>query len=214
MKERYVITIARGFGTGGKVIAQTLADDLGIPCYENRILTLASQLSGEDESKFVHVDERLRGSYISNLFRKIPRMKNPKPVEKRFVSNDMLFEYQRQIILQLAKTESCIIVGKCADFILRDMPNVVSVYIEAPREYCVKRIRQRMGVSAEEAHCLIAETDRYRADYYRYYTGGNEWTNPVNYDITVNTGRVGHEKAIELIKDYLKIKFGADEEKA
>lgn len=207
MEGNYVITIARGFGTGGKVIAQTLADELGIPCYEHRILTFAAQLAGEDESKFVKHDERLSTKSIANIFHNITRSTKIHP-EGRFISDDNIFDYQKQIIEQLADTESCIIVGKCADWILKDRKNVISVYIEAPRRYCLKRIESRMNVSEEEANRLISNTDKYRADYYHYYTQGNNWTNPVNYDLTLNSERVGHDNCIKVIKDYIKIKFG------
>ena len=207
MKGNYVITIARGFGTGGKVIAQTLADELGIPCYEHRILTFAAQLAGEDESKFVKHDERLSTKSIANIFHNITRSTKIHP-EGRFISDDNIFDYQKHIIEQLADTESCIIVGKCADWILKDRKNVISVYIEAPRRYCLKRIESRMNVSEEEANRLISNTDKYRADYYHYYTQGNNWTNPVNYDLTLNSERVGHDNCIKVIKDYIKIKFG------
>lgn len=212
MEDKYVITIARGFGTGGKVIAQTLADELGIPCYEHRILTLAAQLAGEDESKFVKHDERLSTKSVANIFHNITRSTKIHP-EGRFISDDNIFDYQKKIIEQLADTESCVIVGKCADWILKDRKNVVSVYIEAPRRYCLKRIMTRMNVSEDEANKLISNTDKYRADYYHYYTGGNYWTNPVNYDLTLNSERVGHDNCIKMIKEYLKIKMGTAYEK-
>lgn len=205
--DNYVITIARGFGTGGKVIASTLAKDLGIHCYENRILTMASQLSGFDESEFVEVDEKLRGSLFSKRMAALPRTILPKPVENKFYADDNLFHDQAEIIRGLAASESCVIVGKCADFILKDYPNVISVYIEAPRAYCVERITKRMGVTEKEAHKLIAKTDKYRADYYKYYTHGNYWTNPVNYDITLNSERLGTEKCVSIIKDVLQEKL-------
>lgn len=204
----YVITIARGFGTGGKMIAEQLAEELGIKCYENRILTLASQLSDVEESRFVEVDEKLKGGYAMSLIKKLPRLMNPNPVEKGFVSDDKLFEYQATIIHQLAQTESCIIVGKCADYVLRDYKNVVSIYIEAPRQYCVERIMTRMQVSESQAHAFISKTDKYRADYYKYYTDGHEWTDPINYDMTLNSYRVGHDNCIEVIKNYLNVKLG------
>lgn len=205
--ENYVITIARGFGTGGKTLASELANELGIKCYENRILTLAAQLGDIDESRFVEVDEKLKGGYISHLIKMLPRRRSPQPVEKGFVSDDKLFDYQARIIKQLAQTESCIIVGKCADYILKDEPHVISIYIEAPRNYCVERIQNRMSVSEAEAHKLISKTDKYRADYYKYYTGGKEWTNPVNYDMTLNSYRIGHDRCKEVIKAYLNLKM-------
>lgn len=204
--KNYVITIARGFGSGGKEIAKHLADELGINCYENRILTLASQLSGIDEEVFTEVNEKVRGNFFSELIRGLPMRRKPK-VEGEFVSDDRLFEFQKQIIKNLAETESCVIVGKCADWILKDYDNVVSVYIEAPREYCRPRVMQKMEVSAEIADRSISSTDKYRAEYYAHYTGGNYWTNPVNYDLTLNSARVGEDRCVELIKEYLHMKF-------
>jgi cytidylate kinase len=205
--ENYVVTFARGFGTGGKEIASKLAADLGIHCYENRILTLASQMSGLDEKLFSEVNEKIRDNGgFSNLLRGLPRSRQYITRNEKFVSDDKLFEYQKQIIENLASTESCCIVGKCADWILRDRPNVVSVYIEAPRAFCVQRTIEHMGVTEETAHATIAHTDAYRADYYKYYTHGNYWTNPVNYDLTLNSERVGIDNCVELIKSYLKIK--------
>lgn len=113
--DNYVITIARGFGSGGKEIALKLAEELGIVCYENRILTLASELSGLDEELFAEVNEKMRRKKLSGLLKSLPRTVKPKPVDDEFVSDEKLFEYQKEIILHLAETQSCIIVGKCAD---------------------------------------------------------------------------------------------------
>ena len=89
---------------------------------------------------------------------------------------------------------------------LKDFDNVLSVYIEAPRSFCLKRVMKRMGVSEPEAHEMIHNTDKYRAEYYRYYTKGNYWTNPVNYDLTLNNGRLGDDRSIEIIKSALRVK--------
>ena len=187
----YAITIARGFGSGGRRIASKLADELEIHSYENRILTLAAQYSGRDEHDFIEVDERLRGSYLSSQISKLQKHLLPRPQIEKFTSDDRLFQFQEQIIRELVKEESCIIVGKCADYVLRDYDNVLSVYIEAPRPYCLKQVMERMNVTEEEAHQLITKTDKYRADYYKYYTGRQSWNNPTNYDLTLNSGRLG-----------------------
>lgn len=205
--ENIVITVARGFGTGGKEIASKLADELGIHCYENRILTLASQLSGYEEWEFVREDEKLPGGRFSHLLKKLPINRAPRPEEKEFVQNWDLFDFQAKIIRDLADSESCVIVGKCADHVLRGRKNVISVYIEAPRPYCRERIMRKMNIGPSEADELISKTDKYRADYYQHYTGGNYWTNPVNYDLTLNSEKVGHENCIEVIKHYISIKF-------
>ena len=209
----YVVTFARGFGSGGKEIASKLAKELGIHCYENRILTLASQLSGLDENLFNEVNEKIRSSSgFSSFLRGLPRSRQYITRNEKFVSDDTLFEYQRQIIENLADTESCVFVGKCADYILRGRENVVSVYVEAPRDFCLKRTMEHMHVSKEVAEATIKQTDQYRADYYKYYTHGNYWTNPVNYDITLNSEKIGIENCVKLLKEYLKIRNLIDTE--
>ncbi len=202
----YVVTFARGFGTGGKEIASKLAKELGIHCYENRILTLASQMTGLDEKVFQEVDEKMRLSGFSSFMKGLPRAKSYIPRAEKFKSDTKLFEYQCEIINNLADTESCVIVGKCADYVLRDRTNVVSVYIEAPRSFCLERTMEHMGVSEEVAAKTISQTDKFRADYYKYYTHGNYWTNPVNYDMTLNSEKTGIEGAVDLIEQYLIIK--------
>ena len=205
--EKFVVTFARGFGSGGKEIASLLAKDLGIHCYENRILTLASQLSGLDENLFNAVNEKIRtNGGFSGFLRGLPRSQNYIAKNEKFVSDDKLFEYQCEIINSLADQESCVIVGKCADFVLKGRDNVVSVYIEAPRAFCLQRTIEHMGVTPEVANATITQTDKYRADYYAYYTHGNYWTNPVNYDMTLNSERVGIDNCVKVIEDYLIIR--------
>lgn len=205
--DNFVVTFARGFGTGGKEIASKLAKDLGVHCYENRILTLASQMSGLDEKLFRQVNEKIvKQEGFSSFLKGLPRAKKYIARNEKFISDDKLFEYQSEIIKNLAETESCVIVGKCADYVLRDRHNVVSIYIEAPRDFCLRRTMENMGVTKEVAASTITQTDQYRADYYKYYTKGNYWTNPVNYDLTINSARAGIEGSVKLIEDYLIIK--------
>ncbi len=210
MKKTYVVTIARGFGSGGREVASRLADELNIHSYENRILTLAAQYSGRDEYDFVQVDEKLRKRYLLQQLSALQKRMTPRPQIEKFTSDDRLFQFQELIIRELAQTESCIIVGKCADYVLRDCSNVLRVYIEAPREFCVQRIMRRMDVTETEAHSLIAKTDKYRAEYYRYYTGGRRWNDPVNYDLTLNSAAWGIERCVEMIRNALEIKLGED----
>ena len=205
--KRFVVTFARGFGSGGKEIASLLAKDLGVHCYENRILTLASQLSGLSENVFNEVNEKIRKTGgFSNFMRGLPRSRNYIARNEKFVSDDRLFEYQSEIIKNLADQETCVIVGKCADYVLKGRPNVVSVYIEAPRAFCLKRTIEHMGVTEDVANATITQTDKFRADYYKYYTHGNYWTNPVNYDMTLNSERVGINDCVKIIEDYLLLK--------
>jgi cytidylate kinase len=207
--DNYVITIARGFGSGGKQVGLELSRDLGIPCYESQILALASEYSGLSKRWFVKADEKLPLPYSF-----LPKLKSTPstdhlltPQDRKFTSAKNLFNIQIKIIRELAETESCIIVGKCANYFLRDLNNVISVYIEAPRAYCLANIMKKLDATEEEAHRLITETDKYRAAYFKYYTKGRLWTDPVLYDMTLNSERVGVEKCVELIKAYIKIKF-------
>ena len=213
--DRYVITFARGFGSGGKEIASKLAKDLGIHCYENRILTLASQMSGLDKKLFDEVNEKVRkeGGF-SNFLKGLPRSRHYIARSEKFSSDNRLFGYQKKIIENLADNESCVIIGKAADDILKDRGNVISIYIEAPREFCIKRTMEHMQVSREVADTTIIHTDKYRAAYYSYYTQGKKWNNPVNYDLTINSEKVGIDESVDLIKEYLTIKgIALDENK-
>lgn len=193
MNKKFVITIARGFGSGGKQIAREVAKELGIPCHEHDILTKAAEKSGFDRSKFAEADEKIVKHTLLHTF------------SESFVPNDVLFEHQAQVIRELAEKESCVIVGKCADYILRDMDNVFSFYIEATRAVCLKNVMAKMDLDEAEANELITETDKYRADYYKYYTKGNYWTNPVNYDLTLNSGKLGTENCVKVIKNYVEM---------
>jgi cytidylate kinase len=212
--EHFVVTFARGFGTGGKEIASRLAKELGVHCYENRILILASQMSGLDEVIFEEVNEKVReGGGFSSFLRGLPRSFSYITRDKPFISDNKLFEYQKKIIENLADTESCVIVGKCADYVLKGRKNVVSIYIEAPRAFCVARTIEHMKVSEEVANATIERTDKYRADYYAYYTHGTYWTNPVNYDITLNSEKVGVDNCVQVIKHYMMLKKILPEQK-
>ena len=208
MMEHYVITIARGFGSGGKEIGTKIAERLGIPCYESQILKMASKWSGINEALFNQADERLQGkNAFLGYLHKAPFTSIAQPNTKAFVSDVNLFNIQSKIIRRLAMTQSCVVIGKCADYVLRTFPNVVSVYIEAPREDCVQSIMKKMGVTEKEANRLIEKTDRYRADYYHFYSQGGYWTNPVNYDMTLNSARVGRDRCVDVIIDYAKRKL-------
>lgn len=210
MPKNFVITIARGFGSGGKEIAQKIADKLGIPVYEKQILEMASDYSGLSEEMFLQVDEKLRGNYVKNSLSKFAFPKEVLPQSKKFESDINLFCIQAEIIKQLAKTTSCVIIGKCADYVLEDFDNVGSFYIEAPRWACLDSIMSKMSVDEKEAAKLIEKTDKYRAEYYKFYSGGNYWTNPVNYDLTLNSARIGRDKCADVIIEMMKVKFGQD----
>jgi len=200
----YVITIARGFGSGGKEIAEKLSKELGIPCYERQILQMASEHSGISEGIFAETDEKLKGHKFAILLKALPNQYVVEPTSRKFTSDVNLFNIQANIIRSLAESESCIIVGKCANFLLQNYKNVVSIYIEAPREACVKSVMSKMGITEEKAHKMISNTDKYRSDYYKFYTGGKDWRDPTAYDMTLNSDRIGRDKCVKIICDYLK----------
>lgn len=208
--DNFIVTIARGYGSGGKEIGTKVAEAYGIQCYEKRILTLASQLSGIEEAEFEKIDEKLRSKTWRTILNKLPIITSSEAKLHRFVSDELLFEYQAKIIRTLQKTESCVIVGKAADYVLKDCPNVLSVYIEAPRIYTRDRIVRKECVPPDIADNMITRTDQYRADYYEQYTHGNYWTNPVNYDITLNSARLGIDGCINIIEQCLKEKLGVE----
>jgi len=200
----YVITIARGYGSGGKTIGKMLAKELGIAYYDRDLIRMASEESGINESLFGLADERARGG----LFRKKGEYREEPlaPDSGEFVSDDNLFNYQAKIIKELAEKESCIIVGRCADYILRERSNVVRVFIYAPREACIQNVVDMYGMSPKEAEKLIEKTDRSRSDYYKYYTGQN-WDNARNYELCLDSGGLGFQKCANIIREYMKIKF-------
>ena len=157
--DNFVITIARGFGSGGKQIGLALSKQLGIPCYENQILSMASNYSGINKDLFFQVDEKLRGYHlIKRLMKSANKDDIVEPTDKSFISDVNLYNIQAKIIKELAKQQSCIIIGKCANHLLRDYDNTVSVYIEAPIAFFVKNVIERLGVTEEEAHRMIYQT--------------------------------------------------------
>ena len=205
--ENVVITIARQYGSGGKTIGAMLAKDLGINCYSREILKLASDESGINERLFGQKDERLK---IPSWFKPLKRPYEGDlipPESSGFVSDDNLFNYQAKIIKDLAGSESCVIVGRCADYVLRNYPNVISVFIHADSEFCIERALERNSMTRKEMEKFIAKTDKFRGDFYKYHTG-REWTDARNYDLCLDSGKLGFEKCVEEIKSYKKIRFG------
>ena len=138
--DHYVITIARGYGSGGRTMGKMLADELGIHYYDRELLRLASDESGINEELFGRADEQLKHSFLYRIARKEYKGELIPPDSEDFVSNDNLFNYQAKVIKKLAEQESCIIVGRCADYILKDMDNVVKIFVHASLDDCVKRL--------------------------------------------------------------------------
>ena len=205
--KNYVITISRGYGSGGKTIGKMLAKELNIPYYDNEILTLASEASGISEGLFAQNDEKLKGvSLLKTIISKGHFNNADGEITKNFTSPENIFKYQAKVIRELAEKESFVIIGRAADYILKDYDNVISVNIQAPFEACVKAVMENHHLDDKEAQRIICKTDRERAEYYEYHTG-NAWNDELNYDISLNTARINWEKCVKLIKEYIKIKF-------
>lgn len=204
--ENVVVTIARQYGSGGKTIGEMYAKELGIPCYGRNLLQMASEESGINETLFNQLDEKLHNSPLLRMTTDIYDGKVIPPGSKDFVSAKNLFNYQAKVIKRLAKTETCVIVGRAADFVLKDYPNVVSVFVHASPEFNLARAMERNSMTEDEMKKFIAVTDKYRSDFYKHYTG-REWSDARNYDLCLNSGKLGFEKCVEEIKAYIKVRF-------
>lgn len=203
---KYVITIARGYGSGGRTIGKMLAEELGIPFYDRQLLRLASDDSGIHEELFAKADEKLKKSLLFKIARKAYKGELIPPDSDDFVSNDNLFNYQAKIIKELAETESCVIVGRAADYILKDYDNVVKVFVHAPLKDCINTLKEMTGKPEKELEKMIASIDKHRAEYYEYYTG-RSWEDAKNYDLCLNSSQLGFSKCVEIVKAYLDIRF-------
>jgi cytidylate kinase len=204
--EHYVITIARGYGSGGKTMGKMLAEELGIHFYDRELLRLASDESGINEELFGRADEQLKQSLLFKIARKEYKGQLIPPDSEDFVSNNNLFNYQAKVIRQIAEQESCVIVGRCADYILKDMDNVVKIFIHASLEDCVIRLQDMFSLSPKELEQKVISTDKRRAEYYKYYTGRN-WEDAKNYDLCLNSKQLGFDKCVEIVKSYLNIRL-------
>ena len=205
--ENIVITVARQYGSGGKTIGEMFAKEMGIPCYGSNLLEMASEESGIAEHLFRQLDEKLQNSPILRMTTDVYTGDVIPPSSSDFVSAKNLFNYQAKIMKRLAETESCVIIGRAADFVLKDYPNVVSVFVHASEEFNLARAMERNSMTESEMQKFIAKTDKYRADYYKYYSKGGYWTNPVNYDVTLNSDRLGRDHCVDILINMLKVKF-------
>lgn len=203
---RRVITIAREFGSGGTRIAKKLARELDIPVYDREILKLASQESGIKEELFAQADEVARRN---PLLRAIRAANNgqfiPSPPDTgNYLSDENLFRYQAKVIRELTQEQDCVIIGRCADFILRDVDYVLNVFVHAPLENRIEEEMRIRTLSRADAEKLTRKTDKRRADYYRYFTG-RDWRDAAHYDLCLNTGRLNIDQCVEMVKAALEI---------
>ncbi len=201
--KKLVIAVARSYGSGGLTLAKKLGKELGLPVYDREILRMASDQSGINEELFGQVDEHVRKIILSakGKYKGLPLT----PEYAAFTSDDNLFELQADVIKRIANTQSCIFVGRCADYILRDRPYVLSLFFYASEDDCLERLRKQVSGTDEELIKRMHDIDKHRADYYRYYTG-RDWNDARNYDFCLDTGVMDYDKLVEVVKSYIQIK--------
>ena len=203
----FVICITRTCGSGGTTIAKMLADAYGIDLYDRKLLRLAAEDSGINEKLFAGADEDVKNSLLYKVSKKIYNGELIPPESGNFVSDQNLFNYQAKVLKELAERESYVVVGRCADYILRKNPNTISVFLYASKEECLRHEMEYNDISQNKARKEILRMDRYRRDYYRYHTG-KKWKNPENYDLCLNTEKLGYEGTKDLIMEYVKRRTG------
>lgn len=204
--ENIVIAIARQYGSGGRTVGQMLADRLGIHFYDKELMKLASDDSGINEALFVNADEKIKSSRLFRIAKNQYHGELIPPESDDFTSTDNLFNYQAKIIRQLADEESCVIMGRCADYILKEYSNVLSVFVHAPMDFCMKKAGEKHSMSSKELEKLILKTDKHRAEYYRYHTG-REWTDARNYDLCLDSSKLGFDRCVDEIIAYMNVRF-------
>lgn len=204
--DNVVITIARQYGSGGKTIGEMLADRLGVHFYNKELMKLASEDSGISEALFVNADEKVKNTRLFKIAQNVYSGELIPPESDDFTSTDNLFNYQAKIIRKLAEEESCIIVGRCADFVLKDYDNVLSVFVHAPHDFCMEQAAKKHSMNAKELDRFIQKTDKHRAEYYKYHTG-REWTDARNYDLCLDSSKLGFERCVDEIIAYMKVRF-------
>lgn len=204
--DNYVITIARGYGSGGKTIGKMLAKELGINVYDKEILRLASDDSGISEELFAKADEKAKNTSLFKAAKKVYKGEVIPPESDDFTSNDNLFNFQAKVIKELAEKESFVVIGRAADFVLKDYKNVVRIFVHAPMDYCIDTVEKMSSMSRKEIENFILKTDRQRAGFYHYYTG-RDWNDARNYDLCLNSYELTYEKCVEMVKEFVKIKL-------
>ncbi len=201
-----IITIAREAGSGGSEAAHILAEMLGVTCYDKNLIAMAAKKSGLSEEALHLADEKAASSLLYSFV--MGSHVNHNTVNQINIPlNDRLFNVQSSIIRELAEAESCVIVGRCADYVLASHPSVVRVFIHGDFEGRVKRVAQLQDIKESEARDTVIKADKRRSNYYNYYTG-QKWGRTETYDLSVCTDKIGPEGAAKLIMAYAKIAFG------
>ena len=202
---RSIITISREFGSGGREIGKMLAEQLGIEFYDKELLELASKHSGITQELFVKHDENYTNSFLYSLVMGNYPVTSDGRINPELPLNQKIFLAQFETIRSLAEKGPCVIVGRCADYVLRNRDNVINFFITGSMPQKRRRILERYDIEKNKVEDFIRKTDKRRANYYNYYTD-MKWGEAKNYDLCLNSSKTGIEGAVEIMQDYIRIK--------
>lgn len=195
--KNYVISIGRELGSGGKEIAEKLAHKLGIPVYDKKLLEAAAQESGIDASAFEHADEKESTSFFGNILGYIGGTNDS------YMASDRLFQIQSEAMRNIAGQCSCITVGRCSEYVLREHNCLISIFITADRNDRIQRIMQKDGLDEQAAIERMQKGDKQRRSYHDYYAT-TEWGAARTYDLCINSSRLGIDGTVDFIFEYVK----------
>ena len=201
-----IITIGREFGSGGKDVGKMVADALNIPFYDKELVELAAKKSNFNEDAVKEIDERATHSLLYSIVTGSFGLDGlNSPLFYEMPMNDKFFIAQSEIIKEVAAKESCVIVGRCADYVLSEVENVdvLSTFIYGSLDYRSMRVARDLNLTLPRARDYIKKTDKQRRTYYDYYTS-HEWGKISNYDLCINTEKIGIESAAQMIINYCK----------
>lgn len=204
MSCKSVITIGREFGSGGREIGKVVAENLGIKFYDKELISLAAKESGVNPEVFEHADEHATNSLLYSLSMGVYNMGSGYAPIRDMPVNDQLYILQHKIIKELA-ANPCVIVGRCADYVLRNKKNCVKLFINADIEYRVTRAIKTHEIPENKAESIVRKTDKTRANYYNFYSD-KKWGAANNYDLCINSGIISQTQAVELISEYVRIR--------
>lgn len=209
-QEYFAIAITRTCGSGGgSYIGRKIAADYGIDFYDQKLLRLASEDSGINETIFAQADEDTRKRLLYKVSRSVYDGRDIPPESGNFLSDRALFAHQAKVLRRLLDQESYVCVGRAADFVLKDKPRVLSVFLDASYSDRIQREMTRQGISRGEAKRYIDRLDKYRNDYYTYHTG-KRWKDLSNYDLCLDTAVLGLDNCVSLIEEYMYLRFGVE----
>ncbi len=203
MHNNTVITIGRQYGSGGREIGKKVSEILGIGYYDDELISLAAKNSGMNSDALSGVDEKATNSLLYTLAMGGSLFGGNAALAYEMPINDKLYIAQSDVIKELANKESCVIIGRCADYVLQDHTNVINLFIYADIEKRTARVALRRGLNEAKARDIIIKTDKQRANYYNYYTS-RKWGRIDNYHMCIDSGRLGCDKAAEIIAQYVR----------